>query len=61
MILHAKTKYLPYYNGHNTGHYISLQLYNKEERTVVLVDPNNNTAYQGYHNVSRTALKQKDT
>jgi len=49
VILHAKTKYLSYYNGKNSGHYINLNEINRTTDLVQLVDCNYNDAYYGVH------------
>lgn len=49
VILHAKTKYLSYYNGKNLGHYINLTEINRTTDLVQLVDCNYNTSYYGVH------------
>ncbi|QIB70305.1 hypothetical protein Ami103574_13835 [Aminipila butyrica] len=50
-ILHAKTKYLDYYNGHNTGHYIAIVADDSKYTTVTLHDTNRDDAYYGAHEV----------
>lgn len=49
VVLHAKTAYLSYYNGKNTGHYLSLDYVNRTTDKVRIVDCNNNTSYYGIH------------
>lgn len=49
VILHAKTEYIGYYNGHESGHYISLDYVNRTTDKVRLVDCNYNDAYFGIH------------
>lgn len=51
-ILHAKTKELPYYGGHDSGHYIAVSEVNKTTGTVRLSDCNWNNQYFGVHTVS---------
>ena len=51
-ILHAKTGYLPYYGGYNTGHYIPIQSFDSSADTMTLYDTNNNSPYYGVHVVS---------
>lgn len=50
-ILHAKTAALSYYNGHNTGHYITVTEFDYGPMEVRLHDPNNNSTYYGVHYV----------
>lgn len=49
VILHAKTKYLSYYGGKNTGHYLSLDYVNRTSDTVRIVDCNYNSDFYGVH------------
>lgn len=51
-IIHARTAYLPYYNGHASGHYIAISEVDKANATIILKDCNNNSAYYGQHVVS---------
>lgn len=51
-IIHARTAYLPYYNGHASGHYIAISEVDKANATIRLKDCNNNSAYYGQHIVS---------
>ncbi len=51
-ILHARTQYLGYYNGHSSGHYIAVSEINKINQTITLKDCNNNNSYYGQHVVS---------
>ena len=51
-ILHAKTQYLPYYEGHESGHYIAVREVDKVNGTVRLSDCNCNNTYYGVHVVS---------
>ena len=50
-ILHARTEYLSYYNGHATGHYITVADFDYDTMTMELYDPNNNSRYYGIHTV----------
>lgn len=50
VILHARTKYLSYYGGKVSGHYISVDYINRTTDKVRLVDCNNNSSYYGIHN-----------
>lgn len=49
IILHARTGYLTYYGGKNTGHYLNLNELNRTNELVQIVDCNYNTAYYGIH------------
>lgn len=49
-ILHARTKYISYYEGKATGHYLSVDYANRTTRQVRIVDCNYNSAYYGIHN-----------
>ncbi len=49
VMLHAKTKYLSYYNNTNLAHYLSLDYYNRENETVRIKDCNYNSTYGGSH------------
>lgn len=51
VVLHAKTKYLTYYDGKNSGHYLSLDYYNRTTQKVRIVDCNYNAKYYGVHDV----------
>lgn len=51
-ILHAKTQYLPYYDGHDSGHYIAVSEVDKTNGIVRLSDCNCNNDYYGVHVVS---------
>lgn len=53
VVLHAQTQKISYYNGHKSGHYISLDYVDRTNRVVRLVDCNYNSSYYGVHgNVS---------
>ena len=52
VILHAKTKPISYYKGHQSGHYISLDYVNRQTDMVQLVDCNWNDEYFGVHSVT---------
>lgn len=72
VVLHARTEYLPYYNGRASGHYISLDTYSETNmiqpysikgisssyihRTARLVDCNFNSTYRGFFTVPFTAV-----
>lgn len=58
----VQTKYLPYYNGHASQHYVVVDAMTKyiddgtgqpvkSISTVRIVDPNPNSSYTGYHTV----------
>ena len=49
MVLHARTKYLSYYKGKNSGHYLSLDYVNRTSDMVRIVDCNYNSTYYGIH------------
>lgn len=51
-ILHAKTEYLSYYNGHASGHYITATDFNYDNMTIRLHDCNNNSSYYGVRSVA---------
>lgn len=51
-IIHAKTMYLPYYNGHDSGHYIALSEVDMLNSKIKLVDCNRNNSYYGIHQES---------
>lgn len=51
-ILHARTQYLEYYEGHVSGHYIAVSEVDKVNGTVRLSDCNCNNDYFGVHVVS---------
>lgn len=53
-LLHARTAALSYYNGHNSGHYITVTEFNYGTEEVRLHDPNYNDAYYGIHYVPYT-------
>ncbi len=52
VLLHAKTQYFKYYSGHESGHYLSLDWYSKENGNVRIKDCNYNSKYNGSHIVS---------
>lgn len=52
VVLHARTKYLSYYGGKASGHYLSLDCINRTSDTVRIVDCNNNSSYYGIHYVT---------
>lgn len=52
VILHARTKYIGYYGGHVSGHYLSLDYVNRTTDIVRIVDCNYNDSYYGIHYVS---------
>lgn len=52
VILHARTQSLPYYNGKNLAHYLSLDTIEVAKNKVRIVDCNYDTRYQGTHYVS---------
>lgn len=49
VVLHARTKYLSYYNNKNSGHYLSLDYVNRTTDKVRIVDCNYNSTYYGIH------------
>lgn len=51
-ILHARTEYLPYYNGKEGGHYIAVREVDKANSAVRLSDCNWRSEYYGVHLVS---------
>lgn len=51
-IIHARTEYLPYYNGHSSGHYIAICEVDKANQKIRLKDCNKNNAYYGVHQES---------
>lgn len=53
-ILHARTEELSYYNGHESGHYITVTEMNYNTMKVRLHDPNYNNQYYGIHFVPYT-------
>lgn len=53
-LLHARTALLSYYNGHNSGHYITVTEFDYGTEQVRLHDPNYNDAYYGIHYVPYT-------
>lgn len=52
VLLHAKTEYFDYYDGHDSKHYLSLDWYSKESGKVRIKDCNYNSKYNGSHVVS---------
>ncbi len=46
-ILHARTQYLTYYNGHASGHYICVTAFNNITSKIRLSDCNNDDDYYG--------------
>lgn len=54
VLLHARTEYLPYYKGHSSRHYLSLDWYGKEPQKVRIKDCNYNPDYNGDHIVPVT-------
>jgi hypothetical protein len=51
-ILHCYTGRLTYYNGHNTGHFITVSGADLPTGNVRLVDPNHDTEYFGVRTIS---------
>ena len=51
VILHAKTNYLGYYNGHSFWHYIAVQACDEGQFNLTLYDSNKNLSYYGIHTV----------
>lgn len=52
-IIHVRTEHLPYYNGYDTGHFITVTSYNYDvANEMTLYDCNNNNAYFGVHQVT---------
>lgn len=51
-IIHARTEYLPYYNGHASGHYIAICEVDKANKKIRVKDCNKNNAYYGVHQES---------
>ncbi|MGF7057592.1 BtrH N-terminal domain-containing protein [Brassicibacter mesophilus] len=51
-IIHAKTEYLNYYNGHVAGHYISVYGIDLERGKVYLADSHPKSTYRGKHVVT---------
>lgn len=49
VVLHARTKHLDYYNGNNSGHYLSLDYFDRSTNTVRIVDCNYKEEYYGVH------------
>ena len=52
VVLHARTGYLGYYGGKNTGHYLRLDYINRTTDMVRIVDCNYNPQYYGVHMVT---------
>lgn len=50
-ILHAKTQYLDYYNGHESGHYIAVCEVDNATGKIRVQDCNCNNKYYGQHTV----------
>ncbi len=48
-ILHAKTATLPYYNGHQSGHFIAVCELDRTTGKIKVRDCNNNSSYYGEH------------
>lgn len=53
-ILHAQTKYLSYYGGKESGHYIVVSAYDRTTNKVTLKDCNYTNKYYGEHSVPLT-------
>ncbi len=49
VVLHAKTGSFTYYGGKNSGHYLSLDYYNRTTQKVRIVDCNYDKSYYGIH------------
>ena len=56
-ILHARTEYISYYDGHESGHYICLSAVNNTTNKVQLADCNFNDAYHGIRSIPRSEAK----
>ena len=50
-ILHARTQYLDYYNGHKSGHYIAVCEVDNSTKKIRVQDCNCNNNYYGQHTV----------
>jgi len=57
VILHARTQYLNYYNGHQSGHYIVVYGLDKYNGRVALADCNYNSAFGGFRTASINEVK----
>lgn len=57
-IIHARTEYLSYYDGHSSGHYIAICEVDIANSQIRLKDCNYNTAYYGEHVESVSAVYQ---
>ncbi len=57
-ILHAKTAGLDYYDGLNIGHYITVEVANRNTNIVRVDDVNNKSKYNGQHNVTIGEIKE---
>lgn len=55
-IVHARTEYLSYYKGHESGHYIAIREVDKTNKTIRLMDCNKNNEYYGDHVVPVTEV-----
>lgn len=51
-ILHARTEYLGYYNGHQSGHYIAVGSINVATDKITVKDCNYNDKYRGTFNIT---------
>lgn len=52
-IIHVRTEHLPYYNGYDTGHFITVTSYNYDVKNeMTLYDCNNRAEYFGIHQVA---------
>lgn len=51
-ILHAKTQYIGYYNGHESGHFICVSGVNRNTGKVTVEDCNYNDPYYGSHTIT---------
>lgn len=62
-LLHAWTEKLKYYNGHETGHYLTVTDMNYNTKKITVYDSNRNDKYYGKHGISfeeAFAIVQKD-
>ena len=57
-ILHARTQYLSYYNGHASGHYICVTAINNITDKIRLSDCNWNAAYYGTRSIPTSEAKE---
>lgn len=55
-IVHARTEYLSYYKGHESGHYIAIREVDKTNKEIRLMDCNWNDKYFGDHMVPVTEV-----